>query len=214
MDNKTTTTAPASPPASEAGLREALIFDTPFVVRQIQRIAAWIQSEELDNCWVDSTQLHTVGGCLKKVLTEIDEAEKVVAAQPATLMASAEAGAMADIAAERQRQKDIEGWTPHHDDTHHKGELAAAAACYAFMASKDDTTRGIVSISEQNPQYADPEKRLIAVRFWPWEWSWFKLKDRRRDLIRAGALIVAEIERLDRATSRQLAPETITNKGE
>ena len=31
-----------------------------------------------------------------------------------------------------------------------------------------------------------------------WDSEWWKPKDRRRDLIRAGALIVAEIERLDR----------------
>jgi hypothetical protein len=34
---------------------------------------------------------------------------------------------------------------------------------------------------------------------WPWHDDWWKPKDRRRDLIRAAALIVAEIERLDRA---------------
>ena len=35
------------------------------------------------------------------------------------------------IAAERQRQVDVEGWTPAHDDEHDEGELAIAAACYA-----------------------------------------------------------------------------------
>jgi hypothetical protein len=37
---------------------------------------------------------------------------------------------------------------------------------------------------------------------WPWSVQWWKPKDRRRDLVRAGALIVAEIERLDRAAAR------------
>lgn len=133
----------------------------------------------------------------------LDIAREIAAAHNSCLAAPVESntgeGVMGEIGSERQRQKDKEGWTTAHDDAHRNGELAAAAACYAFMASKDDTTRNIVAISESNPQYADPEKRLIAVRFWPWEWSWFKLKDRRRDLIRAGALIVAEIERLDRA---------------
>jgi hypothetical protein len=37
---------------------------------------------------------------------------------------------------------------------------------------------------------------------WPggWDWSWFKPTTPRRDLVKAGALIVAEIERLDRTT--------------
>jgi hypothetical protein len=39
-------------------------------------------------------------------------------------------------------------------------------------------------------------------RYWPWEDKWWKPKDRRRDLVRAGALIVAEIERLDRLAAK------------
>lgn len=37
---------------------------------------------------------------------------------------------------------------------------------------------------------------------WPWNGRWWKPTNRRRDLIKAGALIVAEIERLDRAEPR------------
>ena len=33
---------------------------------------------------------------------------------------------------------------------------------------------------------------------WPWVRRWWKPTDRRRDLVKAGALILAEIERLDR----------------
>jgi hypothetical protein len=45
------------------------------------------------------------------------------------------------------------------------------------------------------------ERKLID-HVWPWSREWWQPKDRRRDLVRAGALIVAEIERLDRAASR------------
>ena len=38
---------------------------------------------------------------------------------------------------------------------------------------------------------------------WPWDPHWFKTSSRRRDLIKAGALILAEIERLDRMAERQ-----------
>jgi hypothetical protein len=38
--------------------------------------------------------------------------------------------AIEDIAAERRRQVEAEGWTPEHDDEHFKGELGDAAACY------------------------------------------------------------------------------------
>lgn len=36
--------------------------------------------------------------------------------------------ALADIAAERVRQVEAEGWTPEHDDRHNNSELACAAA--------------------------------------------------------------------------------------
>lgn len=40
----------------------------------------------------------------------------------------------------------------------------------------------------------------VVPRGWPWGSSWWKPKDPRRDLVRAGALILAEIERIDRAS--------------
>jgi hypothetical protein len=86
--------------------------------------------------------------------------------------------AMQLIAAERRRQIAVEGWTPEHDDQHKSGALTKAACCYA---------RG----STEN------------WRDWPSEWakSWWKPtpNDRIRELTKAGALIVAEIERLHRA---------------
>ena len=93
--------------------------------------------------------------------------------------------ALSDIAAERERQKTVEGWTETHDDRHVAGDLPRAAACYALCAAgypSDDSA--------------------IRLRFWPWLDKWWKPKNRRRDLVRAGALIVAEIERLDRAAER------------
>lgn len=89
--------------------------------------------------------------------------------------------AATDVLAERERQRTVEGWSPEHDDEHDGGALAHAAGCYAL----GDKLRK--SGSTGVPQH------------WPWEPQWFKPKDRRRDLVRAGALIIAEIERLDRA---------------
>lgn len=83
-----------------------------------------------------------------------------------------------DIAAERQRQIEVEGWSPEHDDEHTNGELADAAACYAGDKRQFNTA---------------------APTNWPWSQGWWKPADRRRNLVKAGALIVAEIERLDRA---------------
>ncbi len=92
-----------------------------------------------------------------------------------------------DVLAERARQRDGEGWTEAHDDEHDTGEMARAAACYAACASDHEY------LSER--EMADKG----VPSGWPWLRTWWKPKDRRRDLVRAGALILAEIERIDRS---------------
>lgn len=95
-----------------------------------------------------------------------------------------------EIANERRRQADHEGWTTGHDDGHVLGEMARAAACYALPVA----IRGFVLSQSLGS---------VLTVLWPSTWNdhWWKPKDRRRDLIRAAALIVAEIERIDRATT-------------
>lgn len=89
------------------------------------------------------------------------------------------------IAQERQRQESVEGWSRFHDDTHKRGQLARAAACYALQHT---------SVSGR------------AVR-WPWARAWWKPRDPIRNLVKAGALIAAEIDRLQRlSTSLQETP--------
>ena len=97
---------------------------------------------------------------------------------------------VSEIAAERSRQIEAEGWTHLHDDEHKFGELAAAAGVYALHAGL-----------KQCPGY--PKMVSEIVRLWPWPADGWKPKNPRRDLIRAAALIVAEIERLDRAAIRE-----------
>ena len=99
--------------------------------------------------------------------------------------------ALADIAAERLRQVEQEGWTPEHDDQHNGRQMAKAAACYASFAGLSDRTRG-------EELYA-PGSVFTA---WPWQPSWWKPTSPRRDLVKAAALILAEIERLDRAEAK------------
>ncbi len=91
-------------------------------------------------------------------------------------------GAILDVIAERQRQITAEGWTPEHDDKHSVGEMAMAASCYAIGG-----------------QYG---KGVIPMG-WPWYKKWWKPSSERRNLVKAGALILAEIERLDRANKEQ-----------
>jgi hypothetical protein len=80
------------------------------------------------------------------------------------------------VLGERQRQQQEEGWTAAHDDAYRGEELRWAAVCYALY------------MKQQNPP-----------AFWPWPPEWWKPRDRRANLVRAAALLIAEIERIDRA---------------
>lgn len=108
-------------------------------------------------------------------------------------LTNTQTSALRDVIAERQRQVSEEGWTPEHDDEHDAGQMAVAAGCYA-LASFLNTRHSL---------------NQIASRYWPWDWRWWKPKGQREDLIRAGALILAEIERIDRK-----ATLTLTSTGE
>lgn len=104
------------------------------------------------------------------------------------------ADVIAEIAAERRRQIEVEGWTAEHDDQHDRYQMALAAACYAARGGETSSP-------------CNRNDWIIGFigNVWPWAREWWKPKDRRRDLIRAAALIVAEIERLDRAAQQKAA---------
>jgi hypothetical protein len=112
------------------------------------------------------------------------------------------------IEAERQRQIRQEGWTEGHDDEHDDGSLLLAAICYAAPERVFVQQEHAVGMS-----FVDP---------WPDSWapSWDKrhqygngyevgngiadpetyTDEQRLDLlVKAGALIAAEIDRLKRA---------------
>ena len=82
-----------------------------------------------------------------------------------------------DVIAERQRQVSDEGYSLYYDDRYVNGELAEAAATYASLAGQ------LRSMSTAWPR--------VIGEFKP-------SADRRRDLVKAAALLLAEIERVDR----------------
>jgi hypothetical protein len=97
------------------------------------------------------------------------------------------AGAAHDVLLERRRQIEKEGWTPAHDDEHPSEEIAAFAALYALPPAARDWPA-------ESTGYGDTFGEAICPEGWT-----PKFGDRRHELVRAGALILAEIERLDRA---------------
>lgn len=85
-----------------------------------------------------------------------------------------------DVQAERRRQITAEGWTPEHDDLYCAAELPRAAAAYILNGANDE-----------------------APAIWPFSAKWWKPSTARRDMVKACALALAEIERLDRAAEKE-----------
>ncbi|MBB3997256.1 hypothetical protein [Aureimonas pseudogalii] len=98
------------------------------------------------------------------------------------LLTCSEPTAWRDVLAERRRQVEVEGWSAEHDDRQHPCALSSAAACYA-LADPNNTVK--------------PPSML-----WPWDATAWKPRDERSNLVRAGALILADIERLGRAAAQ------------
>lgn len=81
------------------------------------------------------------------------------------------------IALERTRQVECEGYTVEHDDEHVNGEMVYSAVAYALHASGNPSVEG----------------------YWPFGSCEWKPSDNPvRNLTKAGALIAAEIDRLQR----------------
>jgi hypothetical protein len=159
--------------------------------------------EPIREPWTESDQTHLdhLSRCNDPAwMGEVAErASKAIAALRAQLAeASRDRDGVRLIAAERARQEAEEGWTAEHDDTHTQGEMAIAAACYAWPSPRP----------------------LFVKQAWPWDREWWKpaipgerigfpeehsadeiAAARIKDLVRAGALIAAEIDRLSRALS-------------
>lgn len=107
-----------------------------------------------------------------------------------------ESQAQQDVVAERQRQIKSEGCTPEQDDHYTDGELAAAACCYAYHGFSRQWLFN---------QDAENYRAYAHNSYWPWKESWWKPKSPRQDLVRATALLLAEIERLDRQAAHREA---------
>jgi len=83
------------------------------------------------------------------------------------------------ISDERHRQILKKGWTQEHDNEHTHCEMASAALSYI--------------------RFAHTTSRQPIPGCWPWDTKWWKPSDDPiRNLTKAGALIAAEIDRLQR----------------
>lgn len=128
---------------------------------------AWINEDELPKSYPYDAMFP-----LSKV--DIVRMFPVFGPQSTELVVDFISSALSDVAAERQRQQSVKGYSVEQDDTYIGGELAAAAI-----------------------SYIEP---MEAENYWPADWhdDSFKPSNYRRNLVKAAALLLAEIERIDR----------------
>lgn len=98
-----------------------------------------------------------------------------------------ENSALALIAKERDRQINEEGFDATHDDDHAPDGLPRAAAAYMISAASSSHSGGFRNLLMD-----------IAETIWPWEAYLFKPSGGVKDLVRAGALVLAAIDRENR----------------
>jgi len=85
------------------------------------------------------------------------------------------------ILKERERHITEEGYDAGHDNQYTKGELVQAALCYIQRAGQ----------------------RCPVPSRWPWDPKFWKPKTKEEDLVRAGALLAAQID-LDKRIEKYL----------
>jgi len=142
------------------------------------RAAGFAEGVEAAAAWHDArAKLERQSGSISGALAEEYAAQAIRALTPPAAP-DALLPAWRDVLGERQRQMSVECWTPGHDDEHRRGELALAAAAYCVHG---------LDVPVSGPD------------LWPWAYEWWKPKGRRSNLVRSAALLLAEIERLDRA---------------
>ncbi|HHX6345817.1 TPA: hypothetical protein ACVGJ5_004452 [Pseudomonas aeruginosa] len=98
-----------------------------------------------------------------------------------------------DVLSERIRQIADKGHHPEHDDEYSDGALVLAAVCYA---------------EEAHCRINDPERPMRLTRIvpehWPWgEDDWKPSGGVRFNLVKSVALLLAEIDRIDRVINIQ-----------
>ncbi len=101
------------------------------------------------------------------------------------------------IAAERKRQIEQEGWSAEHDNKHEPFSMSTAGAIYAL----DFESATVLCSDHRHKDYLVND---ALDRLWPFDGEWWKPtpQDPIRQLTKAGALIAAEIDRLQRANEK------------
>ncbi|MBA1302743.1 hypothetical protein G7028_29895 [Pseudomonas carnis] len=138
---------------------------------------AWVVDQVFDGVHDDEKLIRNIYRLIAADHAAFSETEYAKTA-PASLQS---------VLAERIRQIQVHCFYPEQDEEYVNGDLAQAGACYAIEAAKQAT------------ETADAMR--LVPEAWPWMAASWRPHDQRRNLVKAGALILAEIDRLDRAAA-------------
>lgn len=174
-------------PVEALGITDQLIHGLPFVWSFWEPDAA----ERASIASGGKVVLSLLGRSMPPAMVMVECQQPVEKTWSDLLQAVAETPSMRaafDVLVERQRQIDAEGWTAAHDDEHVNDEIAAMACFYAMPS-------GAREWSAKETGYGDTLGEAMIPEGWV---AKAKDGDRRRELVKAAALVIAEIERLDR----------------
>lgn len=123
------------------------------------------------------------------------------------------------IQRERIRQIEEEGFTPEHDTQHFEGKLAYAAICYAYPNKRlirkkhDGDGPDLPAVHLKDGPEGEGTYLVMPPSVWPFELkSWKPTPDDRiRELTKAGAMIAAEIDRLQAKREKLLHDNGLTD---
>lgn len=165
-------TGPATPTCRRCGADLVGAYTTQLVTAHQQRLETGPDGTSL------ASVLAATSACSWNCLA-------VLAAQ----LAGPDADAAVLVVAERERQVTAEGYTPEHDTDHQPGQLAQAGIAYAWdHASEPGGKEWKIRHGYDGTVVGFPPE------CWPWDDDWWKPKSIQRDLVRAGALIAAEVD--------------------
>lgn len=125
---------------------------------------------------------------VKALQVTADEAIKAAYAANTEAASRVPSKGAQDVLAERGKHPS-DGFTPEHDDKHKTGELPRAAVVYALDAVG---------------KTADPWPAAFAKAVEPWLIMFARTP--RTNLVYAAALLLAELDRLDRAEAKKVTP--------
>ena len=207
MTTKTSTAAPLSHDDAMDLIRKAL---TVTVISYDEAIAIYLRARgflcdgapvlglPVPEDWLPPSTISEVERILDFHSAWISRPDTVIAKQIALSASIAMAGRISspvhgvpsvirEIAAERRRQIREEGFSHKHDDKFVNGELGQGASSYLIRAW---CSIGRAKVDNQPSPW------------WPFSDAAWKPASIRRMLVKAAAMIVAEIERLDRAAAK------------